>query len=275
MLYDAEKKRVARLPISGANAMELVLQANRSWDQDRSPKGTITARKLYEEALRRDPDSVPALLGLYWTKDWEVFEGVTPATDQVIKELDDLSKRALSLDRSDPRVWAARTESLMYEHQWDRALEANAAALQIDPYSEITVNDRGFLLLVTGRPEEALPVLDRAIALDPTGPLVHGHLQLQCSAHLNLGHYDQAIAACEKALALDDYWLKYVFLLGAYAQKGDMAKAEATKVELLKRKPDVSIARLKSTQPVWANPLYQQQREAHLYAGLRKVGIPE
>jgi tetratricopeptide (TPR) repeat protein len=120
-----------------------------------------------------------------------------------------------------------------------------------------------------------LPVLDRAIELYPTGPSVHIYLQLQCSAHLNLGRYDQAIAACEKGLALNDHWLKYLFLLGASAQKGDMARAEAAKAELLKRKPDVSIARLKSETPFWSNPLYQQQREAHLYAGLRKAGIPK
>lgn len=275
MLYDSEEKRVARLPISGANVMELVLQANRIRDQDRSPKGTLAAQKLYEEAVRRDPDSVPALLGLYWTKVADASEGRRLASDQIIKELDELSKRALALDRRDPRVWTARAQSLMYLQQWDRALEANAAALQIDPDSTVTVGDRGWLLLLTGQPEEALPVLDRAIELDPTGPRVHGALQLQCSAHLNLGHYDRAIAACEKALALDDGWLKYLFLLGASAQKGDMARAEAAKAELLKRKPDVSIAQLKSAAPDWANPLYQQQREAHLYAGLRKAAIPE
>jgi len=275
MLYDAEEKRVARLPTSGANAMELVLQAGRIWDQDPSAKGTLKARKLYEEALARDPNSVPALLGLYWTKDDDVQEGNSPASDQFIKEQDELSKRALSLDRSDPRVWAARAIALMQQQQWDMALEANAAALQIDPYSDVTVGVRGWLLLVTGRPEEALPVIDRAIALDPRSVRVHDYLRWQCSGHLNLGHYDQAIAACEKALALGDDWFNYLLLLGAYAQKGDMVKAEAVKAKLLKRKPDVSIARLKSGIPAFANPLYQQQREEHLYAGLRKVGIPE
>jgi len=53
-----------------------------------------------------------------------------------------------------------------------------------------------------------------------------------------------------------------------------MAKAEVAKAQLLKLKPDVSIARLKAPR-MWANPLYQQQREANLYAGLRKMGIPE
>jgi len=54
-----------------------------------------------------------------------------------------------------------------------------------------------------------------------------------------------------------------------------MARAQVTKAELLKRKPDVSIAHLKNGPQFWANPLFQQQREAHLYAGLRKAGIPE
>ena len=53
-----------------------------------------------------------------------------------------------------------------------------------------------------------------------------------------------------------------------------MVKAEAVKRELLKRQPDITIARLKAPQ-LWGNPAYQQQREAHLYAGLRKAGIPE
>jgi len=275
MLYDAEEKRVARLPTSGADAMELVFHARRIYLQDRSPKGALAARKILEEAVRRDPDSVPALLGLYWTKEDGLFDAATPASDEVIKELDEISKRVLSLDRSDPRVWAARAHALMFQQQWDRALEANASALQIDPYSDTTLVERMLLLVVTGRPEEALPVIDRAIALDPSGSSVDFYLQEQCSAHLNLGHYDQAIAACEKALALDDLWLKYLFLLGAYAQKGDMARAQVTKEELLKRKPDVTIAHLKNGPQFWANPLFQQQREAHLYAGLRKAGIPE
>ena len=51
---------------------------------------------------------------------------------------------------------------------------------------------------------------------------------------------------CEKALVLEENWLKYLFLLGALAQKGDMAKAEVAKTQLLKLKPDISIARLKA-----------------------------
>ena len=272
-LYDAEEKRVAHLPMSGASATEIVLHAHRLWDQDRTPKGTLAAHKLYKEALRQDSNSVEAVMGLYWTSA-DPIEVEAEPPEQTVRELKDLSKRAISLDRDDPRVWEVRSHALLLQGQWQGALEANAEELRIDPYSNRAVGDQGFLQLVTGRPAEALPVLDRAIALDPRSPDVRTNLQLQCSAHLNLGQYDEAIAACEKGLALEENWLKYLFLLGALAQKGDMAKAEVAKAHLLKLKPDISIARLKAGG-IWANPLYQQQREANLYAGLRKMGIPE
>jgi adenylate cyclase len=272
-LYDAEEKRVARLPISGASAMETVLHADRLWDQDPTPKGTLAAHKLYEEALRQDSSSLEAVIGLYWTGADQIDMEAEPP-EQTVRELNDLSTRAISLDRDDPRVWQMRSYALLLQGQWQGALDANAEALRIDPYSSRVVGGQGFLLLMTGRPAEALPVLDRALALDPRSPKLPSYLQYQCSAHLNLGQYDEAIAACEKALALDGNWFQYLFLLGALAEKGDMAKAEVAKARLLKLKPDISIARLKAAR-LWANPLYQQQREANLYAGLRKMGIPE
>jgi adenylate cyclase len=272
-LYDAEEKRVARLPMSGASAMETVLRADRLRGEDPTPKGTLAAHKLYEEALRQDPNSLEAVIGLFVTGADQIDMEADPP-EQTVRELNDLSKRAIALDRDDPRAWQTRSYALFLQGQWQGALEADAEALRIDPYSNRTVGNQGFLLLVTGRPAEALPVLDRAIALDPRSPDVPLNLQLQCSAHLNLGQYDEAIAACEKALIIEEDWLKYLFLLGALAQKGDMAKAEFAKAQLLKLKPDVSIARLKAPR-MWANPLYQQQREANLYAGLRKAGIPE
>jgi hypothetical protein len=63
-------------------------------------------------------------------------------------------------------------------------------------------------------------------------------------------------------------------LIGAYAQKGDVAKAAAAKAEALKRDRDLSIARLKALR-LWRNPAFLQQMEVHLFAGLRKAGIPE
>jgi TolB-like protein len=272
-LYDAEQKRVARLPMPGASAMETVLHAGRLWDQDPTPKGLLAAHRLYEEALRQDSNSLEAVIGLFWTGALQIELEAEPP-EQTVRELNDLSNRAIVLTRDDPRVWRMRSYALLMQGQWQGALDANAEALRIDPYRNDVVGDQGWLLLLTGQPAEALPVLGRAIALDPRSPRVDNLLRWQCSAHLNLGQYDEAIAACEKSLVLEEYSWTYLFLLGALAQKGDMAKAEVAKTRLLKLEPDISIARVKAPRDL-ANPLYQQQREATLYAGLRKMGIPE
>jgi adenylate cyclase len=273
-LNAAEQKRVARLPKSGANAMELVLRANALWEQDPSPKGRDAARKLYEEALRHDPGSASALIGLFWTIWRQRIDDPSADREQLLKELDDVSKRAVRADRDDPRVWSLRAYALQVQSQWDGAFEANAEGLRIDPYRPISLEDRAELLIFTGRAEEALPVLDQAIALDPHSPAVPHHLQIQCLGYLSLGRYDSAISACEKALAHEDDWRRRLYLVAAYAQKGDMAKAAMEKAALLKLQPKITIAWLNASQ-VSNNPNWLQQREVSVLPGLRKAGIPE
>jgi len=273
-LREAEEKRVARLPKSDANAMELVMRADALWDQDPSPKGRDAARKLYEEALRHDPGSASALIGLFWTIWRQWVDDPSADREQLLKELDDVSQRAVRADRNDPRVWSLRMYALQVQSQWDGAFEANAEGLRIDPYRTASLEDRAELLIFTGRAEEALPVLDQAIALDPRSPAVPHHLQIQCLGYLFLGHYDSAISACEKALAHEDDWRRRLYLVAAYAQKGDMAKAAVEKTKLLKLQPKITIAWLNASR-VSNNPIYLQQREASVLSGLRKAGIPE
>jgi class 3 adenylate cyclase/TolB-like protein len=272
-LYDAERKRVASLRRQSVNAMELVLHADALWKQDQSPKGRLAARKLYEEALRHDHASVPAMDGVMYTIGDELEHDPRADQERLLKELDDLSLRAVQLDPNDPRVWMDRAYALEWQQRWDAALEASAEGMRIDPYRVETLIARAWALIFSGRAEEALPVIDRGTALDPQRPegsLIFG----QCVARLNLGHYDNAIGDCEKFLAISDDWYGYVFLVGAYAQQGDMAKATAARALALKRDPDVSIERVKALR-VWRNPVFMQQLETHLFPGLRKAGIPE
>jgi adenylate cyclase len=273
-LYDAEQKRVARLPRQGADAMELVLHAQALLEQDSSSKGRLAARNLYQEALRHDPASVPAMLGVMYTIHDELEHNAGADQERLVKEMDDFSVRAVQADRNDPRVWMARTAALEWQGRWDAASEASAEGMRIDPYRDATLGARGWLLILSGRAAEALPLLDRAIARNPQSPAVPWFLSATCLAHLSLGRYDGAIADCEKDLALEDDWYPHVFLVGAYAQNGDMAKAAAEKAEALKRDRDLSIARLKALHN-WRHPIFSQQLEAHLFAGLRKAGIPE
>jgi hypothetical protein len=61
---------------------------------------------------------------------------------------------------------------------------------------------------------------------------------------LVLGRYKDAIGACEKAGTSDDSWAVQLFLVAAYGDEGEVAKAEAAKAALLRRRPGFSIADL-------------------------------
>ena len=162
----------------------------------------------------------------------------------------------------------------MSQWQWDSAFEANTEALRIDPYRNGTLGDRGLLLLLTGRSQEALPLIDQAIALDPRNPDVPSYIRLKCAGYLLIGSYTEAIAACERSLALADDWLPHMYLVAAYAEKGDTAKTVLAKADLLQRQPQMSIAYVKALR-LSDNSIFLQQLENHVYPGLRKAGIPE
>ena len=65
-----------------------------------------------------------------------------------------------------------------------------------------------------------------------------------------------------------------MYLVAAYSLQGNSAKAQVERTKLLTQRPGLSISELKALKTSDV-PEYLQQIEAHLYAGLRKAGIPE
>ena len=272
-LLAAERRRIGTQSAVHPDAMELVLRANNVWDQETDPlKGALEARKLYDEALRLDPSLMWALLGRGATLDTELDLNRDAARDRLVQELDDLSMRAVGLDPDDPLVWYLRANALAWQWRWEAALEANAKEQSLDPTRASAIVHRAWLMNMIGKPAEALPLVEQALALNPLD--VGFALRMRCRSYLVLGRYKEAIGACEKAGTFEDLWVVHLYLVAAYAHEGEVAKAEAAKAALLRRRPGFSIADLKargtSNEPAWL-----QQVETHLYAGLRKAGIPE
>ncbi len=96
----------------------------------------------------------------------------------------------------------------------------------------------------------------------------------RCRAYMALGRYDEAIAACERDIALDNWWLPHLYLVAGYALTGKDAKASAEKAILLQLRSSASIADFKKLY-YSENAAFVQQTESHLFAGLRKAGLPE
>ncbi|MET1082588.1 MAG: tetratricopeptide repeat protein, partial [Burkholderiales bacterium] len=242
-LFAAERRRIGTQSAIHPDAMELVLRGNNVLDQETDPlKGPLEARKLYDEALRLDPNLVLALLGRGWTLQAELFLGGA-ARDRLVQELDALSSRAVVLDPDDPMAWALRADALGWQWRWEAALEANSKEQSLDRTRAGPIVRRAWMMNLLGKPAEALPLVDQALALDPLN--VSPALYLRCRSYLVLGRYKDAIGACEKAAGTSsDNWGVHLFLVAAYGHEGEVAKAEAAKAALLRRRPGFSIADL-------------------------------
>ncbi len=276
-LYTAEIRRAAATPAPGASAVEIALHADAVQARENNTLiGAREARKWIDQALQLDPSLVRALVAKAWTLDLELNFDSHADHDRLVQDLDELTFRAVSIDSSDPPAWWFRAESLLRQRRWGPALEANTKAQKLfSPISAWPLIQRAQIMNYMGQPLTALSLTDQALALNVQGAVQTGLIMLErCRASLALGRYDDAITACEKEVALDNWWLPHLYLLAAYAQQGQARAAAAEKVTLLKLRPNISIGDVKALQ--WSDdPAYLEQAEAHLFSGLRKAGISE
>ena len=239
--------------------------------------GAIEAGKLYEQALRLNPNLLPALVARTDSLEKQLYLSHLAPNDRerMVREMDELSQRAVSIDDTYSAAWYARAVALCQQGRLEAALEANARYGRLEPARAAPLSQRAWFLLFVGRSSEALDVIEQALSRTSANSFESAFaLATRCGVLLRLGRYDDAIADCEKAVANQDLWLADSVLVAAYAQKGDLASAAAIKARLLAMRPWYSLADEKSRQ-VSDNPTYVQQTETHFYAGLRKAGIPE
>jgi len=280
-LIGTELRRASGPAPPGASAEDLALRAWAMLQKDPSTVAAdsvmamLEARKILDQALRLDPNLVLAVNFRAETLRAQLELDLHADHDRIVRELDEMSNRAIAVEPYDSVAWVYRTSALVSQWRWQAALEANSKSSSLDPLRLAPLTERARIMLYMGQPTEALTLIDKALAQDPQdNSYVASALLQRCRAYQALGRYEDAIAACEKSVAQSDWWLGHAYLVAAYAQKGETAKAAAEKIILLKEQPAMTIADLKA-QRLSNDPGYLQQIETHFYAGLRKAGIPE
>jgi tetratricopeptide (TPR) repeat protein len=161
-----------------------VLRAYALGGEDPSLAGLTGAGKLVDEALRLDPDFVPALVlrAALFHDEGEVDPNAD--RNRIAREQDRYTARAVQLDPTDPRAWNWRTQALASLGRWNAALESSATEIKLDPFDGSGYLARANLMILTGRPAEALPLVDRALELRPDDPWA---AETACEAHLFVG----------------------------------------------------------------------------------------
>ncbi len=181
---------------------------------------------LYERAIEREPgepDAHVALAAAYerlWSDDAPGLGWLSRAETVVL--------RALELDPASEQAWAVHGAVLRAKGDWTGAEAALERSVELGP-SPVSLGALARLRCMQGRPEDALPVIQRALELDP---LSHSVQHTAGRVYYYLGANERAIAHLRRAHQLAPR-SAYVVATLASALGAAGREAEATEVFLL------------------------------------------
>jgi tetratricopeptide (TPR) repeat protein len=128
--------------------------------------------------------------------------------------------------------------------------------------------------MFVGRSEDGLAGVETALRLSPRDPHVPWWQFDMCALLGNLGHDEQAIPWCNKAVAgLPQVYLPLLHLAGADALAGHDKDAKEAAAQLLKVYPGFTVQGWASIH--WSDDPTFNARYQRVTEGLRKAGLPE
>jgi adenylate cyclase len=226
------------------------------------------ARRLTEEAISRCPENpvgYARLSGVY-LGDYQLSNTKSPR--ETLEKAYELAKKALAIDDSIPLAHIVLSFFYNYKREYDKAIAEGERAVALDPSGWNSYGACATALLMACRPEEAIPMYQKAIRLSPNAPATTfvylGH------ALRNAGRFEEAVSAYKKGIQrAPNFIIAHIGLGTTYSLMGREEEARAEAEEVLRINPKFSLDYFaKSSAP------YKDQSEIDkVVNAMRKAGL--
>jgi adenylate cyclase len=193
---DIESARSKRERPTNPDAFDLIIRARALRLHPMGPREEAERIALYERALRLDPTSILALTGL---ADMLIETRHTPTGD--LKRAGRLIAEAAAIDPDHSGVLEAFAYLLLAQGRHAEAIAAYQRLLDEYPNSYYAYNQIGSCLVMLGRSQEAVAMIETAIRRDPRNGYLWERYQNLGFALLMLGRDEESIAWTQRALA--------------------------------------------------------------------------
>ena len=267
-LTKGEGARLSEKGTKNLDAYLKVLQASEHKGGTLNKERVERAIQLLEEAIALDPGYAWAYSVLSTAHFDLVIIGASESPRQSLQRALELGKRAVALDETNSSAHANLTFPYMYLREFDKAIEEAEKGVSLGPNSAAAYWALGTALSLSGRPQEAIPMLQKSLRLSPV-PVHSQVLGILASSYSWLGQYEEAIATYKKVLQIygPDHLLAHIGLAATYALMDREKEARAEGAEVLRIDPKFSWER-------WIKGLpYDQSRKDRMADAFRKVGL--
>jgi len=225
------------------------------------------ARPMVEEAIALCPENPMGYIGLGWIYHHNYWLGNPKSPAETLEKGIELVQKALAIDDSISEAHALLCAFYMAKREYDKAIAAGERAVALNPGGTNELVNRARSLVFSGRPEEAVPLFQKAIRLNPIGP---AYLYREFGYSLrDTGRFEEAVSAFKKAIQLapDDIGV-HSALTVTYSMMGREKEARAEAAEVLRINPKFAVDSVVKT----SSYKYQSQRDK-VAEGLRKAGL--
>ena len=229
-------------------------------------EANVQARQMYEKAIELDPQYAQAytFLGLTYWLDW--YLQWNPDSQNLGRAFE-LTQKAVALDDSLPMAHTLLGWVYLMKTQHAQAIAEMERDVSISPNSADGYVSLGLVLAYAGRAEEGIGLIEKGMRIDPRYPLPY--LSYLGHAYRMAGRYEEAIAACKKAVVHNPNYLPaHIFLAATYGELGREEEAQAEATTVLRISPNFSVEEMRQRLPY--KDLAAMER---FLAGLRKAGL--
>jgi adenylate cyclase len=269
----------ATRPTDHPDALDYILRGRATWLKPPSRENRAEAINLFERALALDPQSVEAQSRLATTLAARVLNNMTDMAAADILRAERLAEQALAASSRSPLAHFAKGQVLRAQGRPEEAIPEYETALASNRNWVNAYNALGFCKLYTGSIDGVIPLVERAIHLSPRDPEIGNCYFRIGQVHMVQSRTDEAIVWLEKARSTNSRHPQYhAYLASAYALKGETERAAVELAEARRLSGDdrySSIARLKAAAIYFGVPEALALFEITFFAGLRKAGVPE
>ncbi|MBI3757301.1 MAG: adenylate/guanylate cyclase domain-containing protein [Deltaproteobacteria bacterium] len=264
-LTKEEQERLKRAPTGNLEAYDYYLHGvDYYW---RFTKETnVQARQMFEKAIELDPQyaAAYALLGLTYNAEWSLLWSQNP---QTLEQAFALVQKAITLDDSLPVAHRVLGWVYAWKKQHESAIAEGEHAIALDPNEADGYWQLAQILNVSGKPETAIELVEKAMRLNPHAPA--NYFASLGWAYAVTGRYEEAIGPLKRSLALNpNFLVPRLALASVYSELDQEREARAETAEVLRLDPNFSLEALRQRVPD-----KDSVRIERLFAALRKAGL--
>jgi len=227
-----------------------------------------TAERLYKAALELEPNYARALANLSMCRNYVAISRWVPDTDAAYQEALDYARRAVAADRRDPTTHFVLGVAYLNSRRLQQGIVSLGEAIRLNPSYAHALANLGHAYNYLNRPEDAVPLIELGMRLNPHDPLHFMWLPNLAASHYLARRYRRCLELCHQSLDLKaDYPHAVRYMVAALGQLGHRDQAEALLPVL--RGIDGDYGRLDAL----CRRLFVPKAADHLMDGFRRAGF--